>query len=225
MNIFKLKSNSPETSCPVAPWKRGLLAVLILLAGIATEIHAESKNRKTATEYQIKAVYLYNYLLFVHWPLPDANDLVKNAQTKDKTITIGILGKDPFGDSFSEVQGKLIKPKNKRLLVKKFGDYNAKLKFEKCQLLFICYSEKDNLKNILEHIKGLPILTVSDIDDFLENGGMIKLVKYKNKIRWEINHTQAKKVRLKLNSQLLRNATKVIEVPKIDIKSNQDKAQ
>ena len=58
------------------------------------------------------------------------------------------------------------------------------------------------------------------MDGFLENGGMIILVKSKNKIRWGINRTPVKQAKLKLDSQLLRNAIKVIEGPKVSLRTD-----
>ena len=68
---------------------------------------------------------------------------------------------------------------------------------------------KKNLKVILDRIKGKPILTVGDVENFVETGGMINLVMVGNKVRWEINHTQIKECGLRLSSQLLRTALKV----------------
>ncbi|MGH9723681.1 MAG: YfiR family protein, partial [Candidatus Acidiferrales bacterium] len=42
------------------------------------------------SEYQVKAVYLYNFGRFVQWP---PNVTANN----DSTFTICVLGQDPFG--------------------------------------------------------------------------------------------------------------------------------
>jgi hypothetical protein len=50
------------------------------------------------------------------------------------------------------------------------------------------------------------MLTVSDIDEFAERGGMITLNKAKNKIRLEINLDAADHSGLKVSSKLLKIA-------------------
>jgi hypothetical protein len=201
--------------CHAASWSRwlpGVLIALILFAFTAPVINAKSQKPTEAAEYKIKAIYIYKFLLFTQWPASNAVDQgtkENDLSVDDKTITIGILGKDPFKESFSEVEGRFIKKINKRLVIKRFGDYSEKIDLNQCHLLFICESEKKNLKVILDRIKGKPILTVGDMENFVETGGMINLVMVANKVRWEINHTQIKECGLRLSSQLLRTALKV----------------
>lgn len=203
-----------------------LVGCSLLLAWRAVDCFADvayaSNGRKKPTEYEIKAVYLYNFILFVKWPdeqsskTNPANTKSSNSETgsSENTITIGILGKDPFGDAFAKVEGKIIKAKNKRLIIKRFGRYRKKLDLRGCQLLFISSSEKNNRKKILKEVDRYPTLTVADREGFLEAGGMVNLVKVGKKIRWEINQTPVKKAKIRLSSQLLRNAVRVVEIPK-----------
>jgi len=57
---------------------------------------------------------------------------------------------------------------------------------------------------VLSH---LPILTVSDFDDFARVGGMIGLVETDRGIRFDINLTATRQTNLRLSSQLLKLAT------------------
>ncbi len=47
-------------------------------------------QRPKATDYQVKAAYLYNFGRFVEWPS-------EAAATKANAFTVCILGQDPFG--------------------------------------------------------------------------------------------------------------------------------
>jgi len=70
------------------------LAVLALVRGVGAI--------ESATEYQVKAVFLYNFSHFVEWP-PEA------FTTPTEPFVIGILGSDPFGARMDEaVHGELI---------------------------------------------------------------------------------------------------------------------
>ena len=178
-------------------------AALILIVTTqcrTTTVYGATEKQQKISEYEIKAVYLYNFVLFVEWP-----------EDKDKNeITIGILGKDKFGTSFNSVKGKRIKNKQQTLRIKRFGRYNSKFDFTKCDLLFVCQSESQYFKTITKQLKGKAILTVADTKGFLEKGGMINMVKIGTHIKWEINHGTAKQAKLRISSQLLRNATRVL---------------
>ncbi len=207
------------------------IVVVILIQSAATICHANTASTKRkATEYQIKAIYLYNFLLFTEWPPreepgkehktensePPLNEKNKDdAPQQQGTITIGILGRDPFGDSFAKVEGKVIKSHNKKLIIKRFGTYNENLDLTQCDLLFVCLSEKNKLKQILPSLKRVPILTVAGSPGFLEKGIMINFVTKEKKVRWEINQAPIKLAQLKLSSQLFRNAVRVVEIPKL----------
>ena len=178
---------------------------------------------RQATEYQIKAAYIYNFLLFVQWPEPnipptEARPQKPSSPDRRQTITIGIIGKDPFGNAFKDVEGKLIRYKKKKLIIKRYGHYQKNLNFDHCQVLFICSSERKNLRTILTQVKGKPILTIAETPGFLELGGMFRLLEKRKKIHWEINQTPVKLAKLKLNSQLLRNAVRVVQIPKLPVK-------
>jgi hypothetical protein len=56
---------------------------------------------------------------------------------------------------------------------------------------------------------GQGVLTVSDVEDFAKNGGMIEFVPIDNKIRFDINNTAAKRNGVKIGSQLLKLARTV----------------
>ncbi len=201
-----------------------LIGVLLVLCGIVnsgeTGGHMQTAGGRQATEYEIKAVYLYNFLLFVEWPEPDDDEKEDSGSTgnidSDRPVIIGIVGKDPFGKSFREVEGKPAKAGKRRLEIKRFGRYRKNTDLSGCDLLFVCQSERKYFPEILRPLKGKPVLTVGDWGGFLEAGGMINLVKAKNRIRWEINRTPVKKTQLKMSAQLLRNATRVVEIPKIE---------
>ncbi len=200
-----------------------LTGALLVLCGIVnsgeTGGYMQTAGGRQATEYEIKAVYLYNFLLFVEWPESDDDEKKDSGGPGkidgDRPIIIGIVGDDPFGESFREVEGKRVLSRKRRLVIKRFGRYRKKTDLSGCDLLFVCESEKKHFSEILRPLKEKPVLTVGERNGFLEAGGMINLVKVKNRIRWEINRTPVKKAQLKMSAQLLRCATLVVEIPKL----------
>jgi len=82
---------------------------------------------------------------------------------------------------------------------------------KKCYLLFISQSEKKNTKEIIELLKDSSVLTISDSQGFLDAGGVANFVIEDNKVRFDINLTASEKAGLKIRSQLLRLAKKIIK--------------
>jgi hypothetical protein len=72
--------------------------------------------------------------------------------------------------------------------------------------LFISRSEEWRLEVILKDLESLPILTVSDIPDFCQRGGMITLDVINQRVRFSINPQTAAQAQLKLSSKLLELA-------------------
>ncbi|MDD5757562.1 MAG: YfiR family protein [Desulfobulbaceae bacterium] len=164
---------------------------------------AQANAEPMPSKRQLESAFLYNFLLFVHWP-------EEEKVAEQSTMTICILGDQALGDSFTPVEGKAIKSSKYILKVKniRLPLYIADLK--DCALLYIDSRASDALPSILSQIKELPILTVSDQADFAEKGGMLALVEKGNKLRWRINQEQAGRAGLRFDAQLLRNAESVI---------------
>ena len=180
---------------------RSILGQILLPILIAPALAMACTGRcaaQQASEYEIKAVYLYNFLLFITWPASEADVLV-----------VGIVGDDPFGKAFEKVENTLLKGVDKRLQIKRFGRYRAQQDLGGCNILFMSGSEKGNFEKITATVKNRPVLTVADSPGFLDRGGMINLVFINNKVRWEIHRTRIEAAGLKLTSQLLQSAVRV----------------
>ena len=146
------------------------------------------------SEYQVEAAFLYYFAKFVEWPaevFPQDNS----------PITIGILGEDPFGDALeTTVRNKTIDNHPFRIVhldMKSIGEAS------RCQILFICPSEKRRVSEILDAVKNRSVLTVSKLDGFIQSGGMINFWLEDKKVRFEINDEPARRAGLKISAKLL----------------------
>ena len=186
--------------------KIGNLIILALVLTISVNVVGAESPR--SQEYMVKAAFLYNFIKFIEWPeekLADSN-----------SMTIGIIGKNPFGKAFEPLKDKQIKDKN--VIIKQFKG-NEELKqsdghteaLKKCHVLFICRSEHKQLEEIIKSVKGHSVLTVGDIKDFLESGGMINFVMEDEKVRFEIHNAAAKRAKLDIRSKLLRLAKRTLD--------------
>jgi hypothetical protein len=175
--------------------KRLHITLLVLVAFAASSRPARAE---VSPEYKLKAAYLFNFAKFVDWP-PGTF-----AEAK-APIVIGVLGEDPFGKALEEmVQARTI---NGRPLIIQRARQLDELKT--CQLLFISRSEQQHLKNILTQLNERPVLTVSDADNFLDDGGTIGLLMEGRSVRFEINAGTAERTGLKIDAQLLNLAKAV----------------
>jgi len=169
--------------------------------GQSTSLAAAAMAGQSFGEYEIKAGFIYKFISFVSWPANEPDN---------GTITIAILGRNPFGDAFKSVEGTTVGGRTVKLrFLKSDSDY-AELKT--CQLLYISSSEEERLEAILKAVQNSPVLTIGDSKGFVETGGIIGFVrKDKEQIGLEINETAADKAGLSIRSMLKRIAVKIID--------------
>ena len=148
-------------------------------------------------EYQIKAVCVLNATRFVSWPTAAFG-------SPDSPLLVGVLGDNPFGSSLEDaVKGETVQ--QRRIVVRQVSLKEAAT----VQVLFISHSERDHIEHILQALGDSSVLTISDIDQFTQNGGMLGLGLARGKIRFEVNADAASRAQLKISSQFLllaRNA-------------------
>jgi hypothetical protein len=77
------------------------------------------------------------------------------------------------------------------------------------RILFISLSEDGQLKDVLTALDKTSVLTVSDIPDFSQRGGMIEFVLVGTRIRFEVNLTTTQHAGLTVSSELLKVAITV----------------
>jgi hypothetical protein len=166
-----------------------LLAALIFLS------HTVAGQMQSSPEYQIKAVFLYNFTQFVEWPTSAFTD-------PHEPFIIGVLGEDRFGKYLDEtVSGEKINAHP--LVVKRFQSVDD---IKDCHMVFVSEPRAEEMSKIIDRLKGRNILTVSDASEFIKNGGMIKFFNDNDKIRIRINLDAAKQANLVISSKLLRLA-------------------
>ncbi len=152
-------------------------------------------SAQTTREFQVKAVFLFNFARFTQWP-PDA------FPKTNSPVVIGVLGTDPFGSFLPDtVRDERV---NGRLLA--VERYQTLEEIETCHILYIGQSEAGRLDEILTALKGKPILTVTDIEGAATRGAVVRFVNERNRVRFRVNLETAHALRLNLSSKLLRAA-------------------
>lgn len=154
------------------------------------------------SEYHVKALFLLNFARFAEWP-PEA------FRSDSEPFVIAIVGDDPFGELLDQaIAGQRIA--GREIVVRR--SLNGKPP-SGSHLLFVGGSERRRVRPLLESLQELPVLTVSDIDEFAEAGGMIKLRKERYKIAFDINVDSAARARIRFRATLLSLARVVKSRP------------
>ena len=148
-------------------------------------------------EYKVKAAMLYNFAKFVEWPATSFGS--------DSRIMYCIAGKSRLLETMLDLQGKLIKGRS--VFVR---EIDRPADVSGCQVLFIAQPERARVSSYLQQTSNHPILTVSDLEQFAEAGGMIGFSENDNKIRFDINQEAARKQGLKISSHLLNLGRRVL---------------
>ncbi len=164
----------------------------------AQTLHATGIRKSRV--FEIEAAFLVQFSKYITWPKTSFKD-------KNSPIIIGIIGRDPFGTKIDRI-ARTFRTKNRQIEVLRINSdlENA----DKCHILYISSESIDNMAKIKKAIAEKPILLVSnDTKDFLKQGGIINFIILGTKIRFNISLTNARRVGLKISSQLLRVAKKV----------------
>ena len=166
------------------------LLILAALFGLAPGAGAQ-----VTREYSVKAAFLYNFASFVEWP----ETAFAPAET---AFVVGILGDDPFGNVLDEiVAGE--KVKSRPLAIRRIRRVDEA---EGCHILFVCASERRRVTEILNYCRSRPVLTVADLPDFAEQGGVVGFRTEDNRLKIDVNMESARAAGLTMSSKLLKLA-------------------
>ncbi len=173
-------------------------AFLAVLLAILLVVAPRGRAQEALSEYQIKAAYLYNFLKFVEFPSDSFADPLA-------PIVIGVVGDDPFGSALPQVViGKTVQGRDLVIRMYRTGE-----DLRRANILFISASERKKLPMILSSLRGSSVLTVSDIAEFTEAGGMIQFLNEDDRVRFAINVDATSRAKLKMSSKLLSLAKAV----------------
>ena len=162
-----------------------LVSLLVLMGNVSiTQVQAQ------ADEYQVKAAFIFNFAKFVDWP--------GDAFSDGGSLVVGVVGDDPFGGALDRLNGSAVNGRRLRIKRLRLGD-----NLRDCHILFISKSEGRNLGKILDSIKGTSVLTIGEMPQFNQSGGMIRFVIQNSKVRFEINAAAAAQAHVRISSKLL----------------------
>lgn len=167
------------------------LRKLVLALGLALAVPVTIGE--VTSESQLKAAYLVNFLKYVEWP------------TARSTVNICLFGRDSLGPYLANYEGRQIA--GRELHIRKV---TSPEQLADCQELFIPDTEEARISAVLRWVNKQAILTVSDSENFVREGGAIALIRNDGRLQFDVNNDAIGRANLKASSQMLRLARQII---------------
>ena len=169
-----------------------------LCAGVAAAL-AAGLPAQAASEYAVKAAYLYKFAAFVEWP-------AKSFPAANSPLNLCVVGFDPFGGALDRaIAGQHIgeHPIVARRLERAHPDAG-------CHIAYVAGSRAESVAEGLAVLKGSPTLTVTD-QSMGSPRGAIHFVLFQTRVLFHVDTGQASRRGLTISSRLLSLALSVRE--------------
>lgn len=179
-------------------WRESLV-VLVCLGGLAAPRPALAADTE-ASEAAVQAAYLFNFARFTEWP-------AGSFANKTSPLNYCLLGRrEALASAMVSLNDRPVQGHPLRFFQPERAE-DAKV----CHLVFVAEPDARRRNQALQTLAAQATLTVSDLDGFAQEGGMIRLIRVGSRLRFEINRTQTQKVGLRLSADLLNLATAIVE--------------
>jgi len=181
-----------------------LLLGVALLVLFAMPLKAYSAATAENSE-AVKAAYVFNFSKLVDWP---ANVFTG----PDDALRFCVFGKG--SDFFRQLSGFVGQTVNNREIeVKRY--YKVQYA-SRCNVIYVSRSEYRVLGNLLDTVRKQPILTISDIPEFIALGGMLELRQQGSKVQFLANRQCVTRAKLTISSELLALALNRMEAMELE---------
>ena len=141
-------------------------------------------------ETELKAAYLYNFAYFVTWPDTSRDFIFCTYANSPVSATLARL-----------IEGEHLHDQPLRILIDPLPN-----QLRDCRVIYIPAQQERVLASTLEFVRSLPILTVSDVADFEQRGGMVRLASEERRILPVIQLKNVTRTGLTVSSKLLRSS-------------------
>lgn len=167
-----------------------LLSIWLWLSAAIGRVHAEA-----LPEYTVKAAYLYNFALLTEWPPKESSG----------AINMCLYRNHDFGATIEKLRTKNVD--NRAIQVIYITEPEEA---RQCHMLVIGTLERYPMRQLMDAIADLPILTITDNVQLAESDMMIRILTENQHMIFQVNLGLAKRANINLSSRLLRVANKVI---------------
>lgn len=174
-------------------WLR-LLGLAALLAASPWPVAGAS----AASEEEVKAAFLTKFSLYVSWPPALSLD-------PKKPFVIGLLGRVPFAEIL-ESRAAVESERGNLMSVRRLSSARDA---DGVHLVFVGASEAAREPALLPELARGGSLLVGESEQFLEHGGMIRLVLDNKRVKFDVDVAAAERAGLKVSAKMLQHARTV----------------
>jgi hypothetical protein len=171
------------------------MVLLIRIAAallLATQLAASSAAQPASVAADdVKAAFLYNFAKYVEWPVAATGGSFRLCVVAEP----GFLKRIDNLIAGETIEGRPV-----------MRDSPAVADARGCQILYVGASEKTRGERLIAAVRGAPVLTVGDTNDFLARGGMIAFVREGDRMRFDVDNGAAQSAGLTISSRVLRLA-------------------
>lgn len=175
---------------------RSWCAGVVALGGVVGLCVGPIQAAQSAPEPVLKAAFLLNFVRFTGWPPGSPGD-------PEARVPMVLCVADPEVAAALNFAAANERVANRDLIVRPVRPADI---LHDCALLYIGRDHARRVPPILTRLEGRAVLTVSDADHFVADGGMIQLYRRDGGIRFDIGLDAAVRARLRLSSRLLQLA-------------------
>jgi hypothetical protein len=181
-------------SGPVSAGAR-LVAAFLLVGLTFAGVDRPTRAAEPASELEVKAAFLLNFLKFVEWPAGATSSAAG-------PVIVLVVGSDPLTPVLQAAAARTTVA-GRRLQVRTVVPGAA---IEGAHMVFVAGSERHQLPAILRRLDGHAVLTVGAAEGFADAGVVLNLVVRDRRVRVEANTAAASRARLRVSAHLLRLA-------------------
>lgn len=176
---------------------------MLIMLGLGMAVPGDGRvpglpqEERTRFEYDVKAVFLYNFTRYVEWP----------EAVGPEGLTIVVLGESAIVAPLQEIARKRAAGQEP-IVVRQCFDIGQ---IGRPRILFIARSAVPLIAQVLKETRGTDILTVGESEGLAARGVAINFVERNGTIRFEMSERTLRETRIQVSSQLLKLAILVDE--------------
>lgn len=176
---------------------RSCFVIAAALGGLASvTVHLDAQG---VSPPGLTAAFLFNFVKFTAWPAEVLRD--------GGPIVVCVGGSNSVADALVQLtQNKTVEGHS---LAIRRTDLEQPL--NECHVVYAASLDGTSAQQLIRAVSGQPILTVSDLEDFAERGGVANFYIEGGRMRFAVNPAAAERARLRISSRLLTLARVVTD--------------
>lgn len=160
----------------------------------APQAAAYAQVDESAREYRIKSAFLFHFLHYGEWP--------RDAYADGDDLIVCVAGDVHHVAAQATLSDKRLE--GRRVAVRLLDETEQS---RDCRIAYFGESYGPVREEVLHRLRDEGVLTVGETASFTNQGGMIRLYKNRNRIRFEVNLEAVRSAGIQISSRMLQLAT------------------